>query len=458
MTGPAPFVAPPFVAPHLHKAYEADLRAYRLRFSRGGAWTAIALVLLGIGLDYSLYREHLTEFALARVLVSFGILAIIGLMRRPWGAQHVEAMSFTWLMLPQVMIAWMIASTEGAGSIYYAGLNLGVFASAIAFAFRMWQNLTLGLLTYMLYAAACWVHAGSDSMSGAFAVNSLLLAFSAIASAVCTYYNEQARLNLFQLKAELADKNAQLEANNRSLAEIKGQMLQQEKMAALGTLAAGLLHEVNNPVNFCMMAIDIALEEPGAKSSEVLYECLTDAKSGMQRVQYIVSDLKTFAYRKSGTDHESAQFLFERALESSVRLVGHEIKGIKVQRHLQPDTLVRGDEAAIIGVLINLLSNAALAMRKGATSGPTIDIYAEARGDRLKVTVRDNGPGIAPENIGRVFEPFFTTREVGQGLGLGLSICYSVIQRHGGLLAAESVPGEWTKFSFDLPRVTGGEK
>ena len=457
MTGPAPILGTVLTA-HMHSAYESDLRAYRLRFSRGGAWTAIVLVLLGIGLDYSLYSEHLLQFSLARVLVSFGILGIIGVLRQPLGARYVEALSFAWLMLPQVMIAWMIAVTEGASSIYYAGLNLGVFASAIAFAFRMWQNLTLGLLTYLLYAAACWVHEGHAPMGGAFAVNSLLLAFSAIASAVCTYYNEQARFNLFQLKAELANKNAQLEANNRSLAEIKGQMLQQEKMAALGTLAAGLLHEVNNPVNFCMMAIDIAMEEPGAKGSEVLMECLTDAKSGMQRVQYIVSDLKTFAYRKSGIDHESAQFLFERALDASVRLVGHEIKGIKINRHLQPDTLVRGDEAAIIGVLINLLSNAALAMRKGATPAPAIDIYAESRGDRLKITVRDNGPGIAPENIGRVFEPFFTTREVGQGLGLGLSICYSVIQRHGGLLTAESTPGEWTRFTFDLPRVTGGEK
>lgn len=454
MSGPAPVVSP-----HLYSAYETDLRAYRLRFSRGGAWTGIALVLLGVGLDYSLYPDHLGQFALARVLVSAGIFAIIQVMRRPFGKRHVEALSFTWLLLlPQLMIAWMIAVTEGAQSIYYAGLNLAVFGSAIAFAFRMWQNLTLGLLTYLLYAAACWFHAGAGPMDDAFAVNSLLLAFSAVASAVCTYYNERARFNLFQLKAELADKNAQLEENNRNLAEIKGQMLQQEKMAALGTLAAGLLHEVNNPVNFCMMAIDVAMEEPGAKESEVLKECLVDAKQGMQRVQYIVSDLKTFAYRKSGSEHESAQFLFERALESSVRLVGHEIKGIKVQRHLQPDTLVRGDEAAIIGVLINLFSNAALAMRKGATVAPTIDVYAEARGDRLKITVRDNGPGIASDNIGRVFEPFFTTREVGQGLGLGLSICYSVIQRHGGLLAVESVPGEWTQFTFDLPRVTGGEK
>jgi two-component system sensor histidine kinase PhcS len=282
--------------------------------------------------------------------------------------------------------------------------------------------------------------------------------FSIAGSTVYTYYNERVRRQLHSLKEEVAQKNGELEDINRNLAEIKGQMLQQEKMAALGTLAAGLLHEVNNPVNFCMMAIDVAVEEPAAKNSPLLMECLTDAKQGMQRVQYIVSDLKTFAYRKSGVDHESSQFLFERALDSSVRLVGHEVKGIKINRQLTPDTLVRGDEAAIIGVLINLLSNAALAMRKGATPQPTIEVSAEADGDRLRVAVRDNGPGITPENISRVFEPFFTTREVGQGLGLGLSICYSVIQRHGGLLAAESVPGEWTRFTFDLPRVAGGEK
>jgi two-component system sensor histidine kinase PhcS len=285
-----------------------------------------------------------------------------------------------------------------------------------------------------------------------------IIVFSIAGSTVYTYYNERVRRQLHSLKEEVAQKNGELEDINRNLAEIKGQMLQQEKMAALGTLAAGLLHEVNNPVNFCMMAIDVAVEEPAAKNSPLLMECLTDAKQGMQRVQYIVSDLKTFAYRKSGVDHESSQFLFERALDSSVRLVGHEVKGIKINRQLTPDTLVRGDEAAIIGVLINLLSNAALAMRKGATPQPTIEVSAEADGDRLRVAVRDNGPGITPENISRVFEPFFTTREVGQGLGLGLSICYSVIQRHGGLLAAESVPGEWTRFTFDLPRVAGGEK
>jgi two-component system sensor histidine kinase PhcS len=102
-------------------------------------------------------------------------------------------------------------------------------------------------------------------------------------------------------------------------------------------------------------------------------------------------------------------------------------------------------------VLINLLGNAAHALRAGAVKAPEIVIAAAPANGRLHVTVSDNGPGIAPQHLGRLFEPFFTTRAVGQGLGLGLSICYSVVRRHGGLLSAESVPGVWTRFRFDLP-------
>ncbi len=439
-------------------SYERELSAYHLISSRACAVTVLVLVLLGTVLDFALYPEQVAHFAAVRVLTSLAILAALGLLYTQYGRRYVHLVTFIWLTFPQLMIAWMIHATQGEASLFYAGIILTMFAVGTLFPVGYLYTLGFGVFTLAVYFLACFTRPGGIGDVGAFVFHSTIILFSVAASTVYTIYNERARRQLHALKEEVAQKNRELESNNRSLAEIKGQMLQQEKMAALGTLAAGLLHEVNNPVNFCMMAIDIAMEEPAAKGNEVLKECLVDAKQGMQRVQYIVSDLKTFAYRKSGTDHESAQFLFERALESAVRLVGHEIKGIAVQRHLQADTLVRGDEAAIIGVLINLLSNAALAMRKGATATPTIDIYAETRGERLLITVRDNGPGIAPENIGRVFEPFFTTREVGQGLGLGLSICYSVIQRHGGLLAVESVPGQWTRFTFDLPRVTGGEK
>ena len=436
----------------IYAGYERELRDYRLAFTQSWTNTTALLVLLGVGLDYGLYPNMLLMFGEARVFIAALIMAVALVMKKSkWGAAHADWLTFLWLLLPQVMISWMIYETEGAISLYYGGLHLAIFASGIALPVSVAENIVFSLMTYVLYVCACLAYPESIRMQGPFLVNSLFLLMSATTSAMCTYFNERTRFTLFSLKAEVAQKNRQLEETNRSLAQIKGQMLQQEKMAAIGTLAAGLLHEVNNPVNFCLMAIDLAVEEPAAKGSATLMECIVDAKEGMQRVRNIVSDLKIFAYRQPDAEGQGQPFLFEKALNSAERLTGHELRGIRVTRDLPADTLVHGDEAAIIGVLINLLSNATIAMRKGSTREPAIHVAAVWHGPRLFVSVRDNGPGIPKENLTRVFEPFFTTREIGQGLGLGLSICYSVIERHGGILAAASVVGEWTEMTFDLP-------
>jgi two-component system, sensor histidine kinase PhcS len=431
-------------------SYARELAGFHLMQSRACAVTVVVLVLLGFVLDFAVYPEQMARFAVVRFITSIGVLAGLAVLYTGFGKRHVHAVTFVWLTFPQAMIAWMIHATEGEASLFYAGIILTIFAVGTLFPVGYMYTLAYGVLTLLAYWIACVTRPGGMVDHAQFLFHTTIILFSVAASTVYTFYNERGRRRLFELKEQLAEKNAELERTNRSLAEIKGQMLQQEKMAALGTLSAGLLHEVNNPVNFCMMAIDVAREDPAAKSSPMLLECLDDAKQGMQRVQYIVSDLKTFAYRNGNLD--GGTFLLERALDAAVRLVGHETKGIAIRREMSGETLVRGDEAAIIGVLINLLSNAALALRKGPTAEPEIVIAAVPERDRLRVTVGDNGPGIAPENLQRVFEPFFTTREVGQGLGLGLSICYSVIERHGGRLAAESKPGEWTRFTFDLPQ------
>jgi two-component system sensor histidine kinase PhcS len=142
---------------------------------------------------------------------------------------------------------------------------------------------------------------------------------------------------------------------------------------------------------------------------------------------------------------------------TALRMAAHEVAGVKVVRRLPENGKVHGDEGGIVGVLINLVSNAASAMRSADTAQPQITISALWSGDRLHVMVQDNGPGIPPENLNRIFEPFFTTREIGQGLGLGLSISYGVIERHGGKLTAESPPGKGTTVHFDLPRAAGVE-
>ncbi len=440
----------------IYSEYEDALRSFRLSVSCAAGYTGIALILLGSGLDYALYPEMLIPFAIARLAVSAIIFCIILLMRSNWGKDYVRSLTFIWLFLPQIMISTMIGVTDGAVSLFSSGLHLAIYASGMVLAFGRWQQILFGSATAILYFIACAMHPETFVLEGALVVNTLFLLFSVALSTLYAIFNERARFSLFQLKVEVAEKNIQLETKNKDLAQIKGQMLQQEKMAAIGTLAAGLLHEVNNPLNFCMMAIDIAAEDPAVKTSPSLEECLVDAKQGMSRIQLIISDLKTFAYRKTD-DGEPVEtpFFFEKALNSASHLTGHELKGVNVSQSLPKDTLVSGDEAAIVGVLINLFSNAALSMRNANRPDPKIHIAAEWIQDRLHISVQDTGPGIAPENLTRVFEPFFTTREVGQGLGLGLSISYGIIERHGGTLSAESVLGEWTKMQFDLPRATG---
>lgn len=434
----------------LYQDYKAALSEFRYEISLSGAYTAIGLILLGVVIDYSFYPQELFRFTMARLLCCGLIACLMLLLKTSWGKSKVPELTFTWLLLPQVMISWMIYATDGVASLYYMGLPLAIYGLGIVMAFGVWQNVLFGVVSYAFYFTACTLNL--TRLDGNFLVNSLFLAMSIIISVFCAFYNERARFTLFRLKAEVAEKNILLEETNKNLAEIKGQMLQQEKMASIGTLAAGLLHEVNNPVNYCLMAISVAMEEPAVKNTQSLKECLVDAQHGMQRIQHIVSDLKIFAYRPSETERSEADFMLERAVNSSLRLVGHEIKGITITRDIPQDSLVHGDEAAVVGVLINLFSNAALALRKVNRTQPAIHVSAVWHADRLRVTVQDNGPGIAPENLSRVFEPFFTTRAVGQGLGLGLSISYGVIARHGGTLRAESVLGEWAKMIFDLPR------
>jgi two-component system sensor histidine kinase PhcS len=437
---------PPTLSP-----YHQELSEFRLTYSKAGVIVSIVLVLMGLGLDYTLYRESFSTLAPARFVVAALSLVILWVLHSPKGLRWVRPLTLLWLALPQVMIAWMIWATDGVASIYFVGLHLALYATGIILPIAFLESLTFGLFTYALYALACYFHPDGLRDFSQFAGVSLFILFSATISSFCTYFNERGRFNMFALQRQVAEKNEELQGTNAALAEVKGQLLQREKMAAIGTLSAGLLHELNNPVNYSLMAINMGLTSPATEGDAMLKESLVDAREGMQRIQNIVSDLKTFAYQKPGQDGQRL-FLLENAVRSALRLAGHELKSIDVVVDLPQDTHVMGDEPAIIGVLINLFSNAAHAVQAAGRAQPQITVRVAARADRLGISVRDNGHGIDPDNLARVFEPFFTTREVGAGLGLGLSVSYGIVQRHGGTLAVESEPGSWTEFTFDLPR------
>lgn len=441
----------------LHADYDAELANFRLAYSRAGCIVACILVPAGVGLDLSFYPGQALQLGIARAITTVLLCGLLACLYTVRARHYARGLTLTWLTLPQLMIVWMIYYTQGAQSPYVFGLSLALYAAGIVLPIGIMQSVALGGGTCIAYFLAGLMHDHSPVPQTTLIGNTIFLMFSAIASAVCTVFNERARLELFALQREVSEKNASLQSTNQALAQIKGMMMQQEKMAALGTLSAGLLHEVNNPVNYSMMALNMALMDPAVGASADLKESLTDAKDGMQRVQSIVTDLKTFAYQKPGAD-STRIFLFEKALQSALRLTGFELKGVAVDKTLPLDTHVLGDEPAIIGVLVNLLGNAALALGKAAQSRPGLEpriaVRAERLAGRLFVHVRDNGTGISPENLARVFEPFFTTREVGQGLGLGLAVCYAIVQRHGGQLTVSSEDGAWTEFSFDLALAT----
>ena len=429
--------------------YNQALHDLRVAHSKTGCLFSIALVLLGVGLDYAMYPGQLLEFLAARVLVAALTTLILLVILSPRGQPRVRSLTFLWLALPQIMIAWMIGVTDGAASIYFVGLQLAFFGGSMIVPVNHLENLAYSFFTCVIYTLACLWHPGGIADMGQFMTNLLFLSFAGIIAAGAAYFTELGRMRMFSLQEQVATQNDALQKTNAALAEVKGQLIQREKMAALGTLSAGLLHEVNNPVNYSMMALNMALMDPAASQSAGLKESLNDAREGLQRVQNIVSDLKTFAYQKPGVDGQRV-FLLEKAIQSALRLTSFELKGVKVDLALPQDTHVTGDEPAIIGVLINLLSNAALALTSAAREQPCVSLCGEHQGDRLWLRVRDNGTGIAPENLGRVLEPFFTTRDVGAGLGLGLSMSYGIIQRHGGTLSVNSEHGAWTEFSLDL--------
>jgi signal transduction histidine kinase len=255
-------------------------------------------------------------------------------------------------------------------------------------------------------------------------------------------------LRAADLEERLRRRNGELETTLARLKETEVQLVQSEKMNALGKLSAGLLHEVNNPLNFMITALQVARQE--AEGNPGLIETLGDIGDGMNRIRVIVSDLRTFAYPAKPSERQP--FTLEEALTLAVRLTAHELEDISVDRSGLSAEEAIGSVNQIVHVLMNLLVNAANAVREVAVRRtPQVRVSCGSAGERLVVSVWDNGIGIPPVELPRVCEPFFTTKEVGRGMGLGLSICHTIIKNHGSTLSIRSEEDEWTEVTFDLP-------
>jgi signal transduction histidine kinase len=256
-----------------------------------------------------------------------------------------------------------------------------------------------------------------------------------------------------RLERDLAQRNTDLNQTINELRETQARLVESEKINALGRLSAGLLHEINNPLNYALTALEVARNHPGAHGDDDLGEILQDIDEGMQRIRAITSELRAFAYPAKD---QHRPFLLAEAAGSAIQLTAHESRDISIENDIARDVLALGSRTHIAQVLINLLSNAIRAVRQmAALRPPEIHVDCRLERERVVVTVRDNGEGIRPEALERIFDPFYTTQDVGEGMGMGLSICQTIIRNHGGELRARSTLGAGTEFSFDLPRAAG---
>jgi len=269
---------------------------------------------------------------------------------------------------------------------------------------------------------------------------------------VCSRIASQ--LRTVDLQRAVRARNAELERTLARLRDTQSQLVHSEKMNALGVLTAGLLHEINNPLNFTLSALHVAHRL--APSASGLGEVLDDIGQGMGRIRDLVNDLALFAHKPSGDRRERVELA--TALTPALRLTAHELAGIIVDSDLPATAAVTGSCVRLSQVFMNLLINSARALRTVPDRAGRITVAATVANGRVRVSVHDNGPGIPPEVMPRIFEPFFTTREPGQGTGLGLSICHAIIADLGGTISVHSEAGRWTELAFELPLAATAEK
>jgi two-component system, NtrC family, sensor kinase len=284
--------------------------------------------------------------------------------------------------------------------------------------------------------------------------------------------------NASRYKQDLEHRNAELARQKREMERLQAQVLQAEKMASLGQLAAGVAHELNNPAGFIYSNIDLlkeyierlkrclfdydrlalapeAAEQIRVIKKEIDYDnivaeldsILSDCYVGAERIRDVVQNLRLF----SRLDEPAVTRVdLNEGIEATVRLLpGYYKSGsIRLVRDYGEVPQVNCYAAQLNQVWMNLLVNAAQAIDSAEGE---VRITTRFKGRTAVVSVSDTGPGIPGEQLSKIFDPFFTTKPVGEGTGLGLSISHGIVERHGGKIEVESAPGLGTTFTISLP-------
>ena len=271
------------------------------------------------------------------------------------------------------------------------------------------------------------------------------------------------QIAMARIRREMAELNLELQGALEQIKENEVVMVRNEKLSSLGRMSAGIIHEINNPLNYAGAGIHALATFtrflPDTEQAD-FEDILKDIREGVERVSQIVIDLRKFTREDNATSGDAD---LSEILTRSRRMISHQIgKEIEFSLNIPNNSLIRGNPNQLVQVFINFFQNSidAIHQRTETDGGEPgrIEVSVDPAGEGWQVTVHDNGIGIPPENLARIFDPFFTSKDVGKGMGLGLSITHQILQSHNALVEVDSRPGKFTRFRIAFPRPSYDEE